>query len=165
MQINIDTEKIKGMIPDDKKTIILYAVLAICIIGGAWYLFGSESRNSNNVDARLSDLEKRLSDTQAEQRKTTAAIESAQRTTGAIRDIAESIQSGLANAQATVDRGAEKSNAARESISAARATVTECETVVIDSRAKIAECESIFGRIDQSNQERASSSQTKRINP
>lgn len=41
----------------------------------------------------------------------------------------------MANAQTTVDRGTEKSNAVRESIVSARTTVAECETIVIDSRA------------------------------
>lgn len=149
----------QGVILIDKKTIIIVACVLITGFVACWYLFGSGTRNSNNVDARLSDLEKRLSDTEAEQRKTTAAIESAQRTTGTIREIAESIKSGLAESQATVDRGRAESESARESIGNARTTVSECEAVLNDSREKLTECQSIFERVEQSNQKRTSSSE------
>lgn len=59
MQFNIDIEKIKGMVPNDKKTIILYAVLATCLIGGGWYLFSGRtdiSAITNGIDNAIERL-------------------------------------------------------------------------------------------------------------
>lgn len=136
---------------ENKKTYFIIA--GVLLIAGivAYDVYGSRTANNNDVDTRLQQLEKRLSDTETEQRKTTAALESAQRAANASSETAESIKSGLVDAQTTVDRGREESNAAGESISDAAATVDACQAVLDDSGARLTECESIFERVEQSN--------------
>lgn len=144
---------------------LAYGLLACLVVGGLWYVFCSAGRYSDNTDARLSDLETKLSDVAAEQRKTSDAISAAQGTASDISDTAESIGAGLAEAQATVDRGAGENAAATDAVRSATATVNECAASVEDSRKRFAECASIFDRIEQSNKIGTSSSGTKGDNP
>ena len=144
---------------------LAYGLLACLVVGGLWYVFCSADRYSNNTDARLSDLETKLSDVAAEQRKTSDAISTAKGTASDISDTAESIGAGLAEAQATVDRGAGENAAATDAVRSATATANECAASIEDSRKRFAECASIFDRIEQSNQSGTSSSGAKGNNP
>ena len=137
-------------INDNQKYLACLLAGAI-LIGAVWYVFSSYRAAGDNVDARLRDVETKLSDVATEQRKTSDAISAAQGTAGSIANTAESISAGLGEAQATADRGAGENAAAAESVRNAAATADECAASVEDSRKRLAECANIFDRIEQSN--------------
>ena len=151
-------------INDNQKYIACLLAGAI-LIGAVWYVFSSYRTAGDNVDARLRDVETKLSDVAAEQRKTSDAVSAAQGTAGGIANAAESISAGLGEAQATADRGAGENAAAAESVRGAAATVDECAASVEDSRKRLAECASVFDRVEQSNQSGTSSGTNKGSNP
>lgn len=47
-----DIDKLKGMIPDEKKTIIIYAVLFIAVAALSWYLFSGRDINGRAEQVR-----------------------------------------------------------------------------------------------------------------
>lgn len=137
---------------DEKTKLILIGVGVLVCIGLAYYLLGGRTADYNNVDTRLQQLEKQLSDVEAKQRETSNFIKDAQRTTGYIEGTAGRIDAGLATAQNTVDRGTRRSEAIEKSVGSITETIGQCDAIIESSRAKFAECESIFERVEQSNQ-------------
>ncbi len=148
----------------EKRDYIIAGVLCVVVLCGV-YLFSSASRYSDNADARLSAVEKQLSDVAEQQRKTTAAIESAQGTAGAISDTAKSISEGLDSAQTTVERGSRANEEATSAVRDATETASRCQELLDSSRTEFDRCAAIFDRVEQSNQSGTSSSGAKGNNP
>lgn len=148
----------------DKKYIV-YAVLVCFIICGVWYVFSSHRTASDNVDARLSAAEEQLSKLEADQRETRSAVDAAKGTADEITSTTESIDRGLGEAAETARDGAAASEAAERAMRDAGRTTDACAALVADNRTRLAECESIFQRVERSNQIRTSSSEEKNITP
>lgn len=147
----------------NKTTFFLGLGAALLLGFFCWYLFGSGAGNSNNVDNRLSNFEERLSAAEAEQRKASAAIDAANRTAAEITATAGAVNAGLDRATETARRGQTASESAAESVREATAAANDCARSVEDSRSRFAECESIFNRIDESNQRGKSGGKTEGI--